>query len=71
MNIVRRNLLNIKGYTPYCGSELCEPRSKESPSRWPRTVFNGKQFICPKCKWESKFPNDFIEDYLSVWNIKN
>ena len=56
--IVRENLLTRPGYSPYCGEGRC-------PHGWPRTTFNGKQFVC-KCGWTSGFPDDFIEEYLSA-----
>lgn len=67
-SIVRENLMNEKGYTGYCGSELCLPRTDYSPQRWPRTVFHGEQFVCPKCSWVSEFPKDFIDRYKKKWN---
>lgn len=57
MSIVRQNLLNRPGYTPYCGAEHCT-------SRWPRTTFNGKQFQC-RCGWQSEFEPEFIAQYLA------
>lgn len=55
MNIVRDNLLNRPGYTPYCGARSCY-------FHWPRTSFNGEQFQC-KCGWKSGFEAEFIEQY--------
>lgn len=55
MSIVRDNLMNRPGYTPYCGAARCE-------LRWPRTSFNGVQFECA-CGWQSGFDDDFIEQY--------
>jgi len=68
--IVRYNLMNQKGYTPYCGDEICKPReySPMKRQRWPRTEFDGSQFVCPKCNWKSAFPSEFIEDYKLKWN---
>jgi hypothetical protein len=68
MSIVKDNLMSRKGYTPYCGSELCKPRTSSSPDRWPRTKFNGEQFECPKCGWISCFPIQFIKEYIIKWN---
>lgn len=62
MSIVRSNLLNEKGYSPYCGNVKCRVM--------PRTTFNGKQFKCGCCGWESSFPEDFITTYKSMWDIK-
>lgn len=64
---VRNNLMNRIGYSPYCGSELCSPRTTYSPERWPRTKFNSEQFVCPKCGWISEFPEDFIKRYKERW----
>lgn len=55
MSIVRDNLMNEPGYTPYCGAERCR-------ARWPRTRFNGSQFQC-SCGWQSGFEAAFIEQY--------
>jgi len=60
MSIVRNNLLTEKGYRPYCGANKCI-------ALYPRTVFNGKQFVCPSCGWVSGFPADFIEAYKNAW----
>jgi len=74
MSIVRNNLMNDPAYTGYCGDEFCLPRTSWSPSnpygaeRWPRTKFNGEQFVCPKCGWTSKYPREFILRYKSKWN---
>jgi hypothetical protein len=55
VSIVRRNLMNCPGYTPYCGADPCK-------LRWPRTWFNGTQFQCG-CGWRSSFEAAFIEQY--------
>jgi hypothetical protein len=57
-----RNLLSVEGYFPYCGAENCR-------RYWPRTKFNGRQFFCG-CGWESKFDDEFIEQYKEKWQIK-
>lgn len=62
VTIVRQNLMEQPGYTPYCGADTCK-------EHWPRTTFNGQQFKC-KCGWQSFFPEDFIERYKIKWNIK-
>lgn len=67
VSIVRKNLMKVKGYTPYCGDDICRPRTIHSPQRWPRTEFNGKQFRCLKCGWESKFDEKFIKEYKIHW----
>lgn len=62
-SIVRQNLMDNKNYRPYCGDE--------HPSCYmPRTEWTGKQFICPNCKWISKFPDEFIERYKAKHNLK-
>lgn len=60
MSIVRDNLMEQEGYSPYCGNNDCF-------LRWPRTTFNGKQFEC-KCGWKSQFPTDFICEYKHKWH---
>ena len=67
ISIVRKNLMNIEGYTPYCGNMIS--RNEPGGCDNPRTLFNGEQFRCPKCKWESTFPREFIEGYKLKWNI--
>lgn len=64
MSIVRRNLMDQEGYSPYCG------RDGKCTGVWPRTIFNGKQFRCPACGWESKFDDKFILKYKAKWSIK-
>lgn len=59
---VRRNLLNREGYTPFCGAENCHKY------HWPRTDFNGKQFVCG-CGWSSNFEQEFIQQYKNKWNL--
>lgn len=63
MSIVRDNLMNEEGYSPYCGNGSC-PTS-------PRTYFNGSQFQCPHCRWVSRFPDEFIEEYKEKWDISD
>lgn len=58
VNVIRRNLMTEKGYTPYCGG---------SCRMMPRTKFNGDQFCCPDCGWCSTFPKQFIEEYKDRW----
>lgn len=62
--IVRENLMNEKGYTPYCGSHVPICCSN------PRTFFQHDQFHCPECGWTSQFPSYFIERYKQKWNFK-
>jgi hypothetical protein len=59
-SIVRKNLMNEEGYTPYCGKINCS-------HNMPRTTFNGSQFKC-SCGWVSEFPLDFIIEYKKKWN---
>ena len=62
MTIVRKNLMEQKNYSPYCGGDSC----------WemPRTVFNGEQFVCRQCGWVSRFPKKFIDEYKEKWGIE-
>ena len=64
--IVRENLMTIEGYTGYCGNDISRSLPKGCDN--PRTIFNGSQFVCPKCGWKSKFPEDFIQRYKAKWN---
>ncbi len=57
---VRINLMHECGYTPYCGNDCCT-------NLWPRTEFNGEQFVCPACHWESEFDSEFIDAYKKKW----
>jgi hypothetical protein len=61
VSIVRKNLMTIQGYTPYCGAPGCRTM--------PRTFFNGSQFECRDCGWKSNFPTDFINEYRLHWSI--
>jgi len=62
LSTVRKNLLTKRGYSPYCGSDSCE--------NMPRTAFNGSQFVCSSCSWESTFPLEFIDKYKHFIKIK-
>lgn len=55
VSIVRRNLMERPGYTPYCGAIECS-------AGMPRSVFDGQQFKCC-CGWRSNFEAEFIEQY--------
>jgi hypothetical protein len=57
--IVRTNLMTRAGYSPYCG-DMCRVM--------PRAAWNGSQFVCGCCGWESEFPADFIKIYKAKWN---
>ncbi len=59
---MQEKLLTTQGYAPYCGNSDC--------SRMPRTEFNGEQFVCHCCGWQSSYPKEFIEAYKEKWNIK-
>ncbi len=61
--IVRENLMNDKSYTGYCGSHM------NSSCSWPRTKWDGEQFVCPECGWRSKYPDDFIKRYKEKHNL--
>lgn len=62
--IVRENLMTVKDYRPYCGN------SSKDGCYNPRTQLRPDgQFICPNCKWISKFPDDFIKRYKAKWNL--
>ena len=75
--VVIRNLMNQENYSPYCGSELCrprtlfiydnQPRANILSERWPRTRFNGHQFVCPECGWKSDFEKEFIDEFKKRW----
>lgn len=56
VSMVRRNLLTVPGYTPYCGAQC---------SSMPRTRFDGEQFKCGDCGWSSSFEAEFIQAYTS------
>lgn len=60
MSIIRKNLIYQENYSPYCGSAsgFCS---------LPRTYFDGKQFICRNCGWNSAFPPEFIAKYKKKW----
>lgn len=60
MSIVRHNLMTQHNYTPYCGNMECPTM--------PRTIFNGEQFVCPRCTWVSEFPTSFIDEYIANWS---
>lgn len=53
--------MNDEHYTPYCGGEY-------SVCGMPRTRFNGEQFECPRCSWQSQFDEEFIKQYKLKWN---
>lgn len=59
---MQEKLLTEEGYMPYCGN----PRCREMP----RTQFNGEQFYCRCCRWESSYPKEFIEAYKKKWNLR-
>lgn len=61
MSLIRENLMERPGYSPYCGSDRC-------PLSMPRTKFDGAQFRCA-CGWRSGFDAEFIEQYKAKWAI--
>lgn len=65
-SIVRNNLMTKQGYAPYCGSITPRPPIGNGCDN-PRTVFNGEQFVCPKCGYTTKFPLEFIGEYKIKW----
>lgn len=65
---VENNLMTQPGYTPYCGSNVPRPPVGNGCDN-PRTVFNGSQFVCPKCGYVTSFPPEFIEQYKNRWGI--
>ena len=61
MSIIRENLMEHAGYTPYCGNMVC-------PVNMPRTHFIRGQFEC-RCGWRSNFEKEFIEAYKAKWKL--
>lgn len=68
ISIVRTNLMNEKGYAPYCGANGISRLGRCSN---PRTKWNGKQFQCSECGFITAFPLDFIARYKAKWNLTN
>lgn len=64
MSIVRENLMEQPGYTPYCGA------AGDCEYGMPRTRFDGDQFIC-RCGWRSGFDAEFIKQYKAKWVAHN
>ncbi len=62
MSIVRDNIMEREGYSPYCGAEKCA-------LHWPRTRYVLKQFQCD-CGWRSSFEPEFIAAYEAKWASK-
>jgi hypothetical protein len=60
MSIVRDNLMERQGYTPYCGNDV------SCYFRMPRTHFKRGQFEC-LCGWRSSFDPAFIAMYEAKW----
>lgn len=60
-SVVRDNLMNQRGYSPYCGNDKCPVV--------PRASFNGKQFVCKSCGWVSQFDPKFISQYKRKWRL--
>jgi hypothetical protein len=57
VSIVRDNLMTRPYYSPYCG------REGKCSGHWPRMHFNGEQFKCIACGYETMFEKEFIEEY--------
>lgn len=62
MNLIKTNLMNRQGYTPYCGKDNCF-------MGMPRTEFKNDQFHCI-CGWVSQFDSKFIAEYKQKWNLE-
>ena len=64
LTIVRENLMNVEGYSGYCGAmENCSlgmPRTK-----WDK---DKEQFVC-QCGWVSQYPKTFIRRYKKRWSL--
>ena len=60
--IVRSNILEDKGYVPYCIP--CPGLQRY------RSNGVGKQMTCPNCKTETKFPQSFLDEWVRVHNSK-
>ena len=54
--------MSRSGYSPYCGND------NKCAGRWPRTKFNGSQFVCKSCGWISNFDEEFINRYINKWS---
>ena len=67
MSIVRDNLMTCEGYSPYCGNN--NYGYGEGQCTMPRTFFNGSQFECPICHFQSQFEEEFIRQYKDKWGI--
>jgi hypothetical protein len=67
MSIVRKNLMTIMDYTPYCGNNLSRYNPKGCNN--PRTIWSKEkeQFYCPRCFWTSTFDDEFIKGYKTKW----
>ena len=67
LSTVRTNLMNDEGYTGYCGNSWLE--QKKRGCDMPRTKWDKElnQFKCPKCRWVSQYPDDFIKRYKTKW----
>jgi len=62
-SIVRQNLMERKGYAPYC----CECRSM-ARTEWSEEK---EQFVCRSCGWQSSFEAEFIARYKTKWGLNN
>lgn len=58
-SVVRRNLMTVPNYTPYCGNGQCQ-------LHMPRLRWDGEQFKC-FCGYRTNFPTEFINAYKATW----
>lgn len=56
---VRKNLLTVPGYAPYCGNMDNDCNTMERAT-WD---VNARQFRC-KCGWVSELPPEFVTEYV-------
>jgi len=70
ISIVRENLMTQVHYSPYCGNQIS--RSAKGGCDNPRTHWDKdkNQFVCPRCKYTTEFPIDFIIRYKKRWGIE-
>jgi hypothetical protein len=61
VSIVRDNLMNRAGYSPYCGAAAACRLGMH------RTHFVRDQFECG-CGWRSNFDAEFIAAYKAKWH---
>jgi predicted RNA-binding Zn-ribbon protein involved in translation (DUF1610 family) len=66
LSTVRRNLLTVPEYTPYCGNDIS--RTAPGGCHNPRTKFDRKlgQFVCPRCGFTTDFEKEIIDAYVTM-----